>query len=156
MKRTDPQKTRERRAHVAKFDSDAIDVSVYKRAYGQRRPPLIPPNYSGNAFASGDRQAYGETESELKEDRENAAGCDRDVCLSCEHAQSCAEKECEDNCEKKEHAGSCGEKSLTQSPFPGIFKNGIGSEELLILALIFMTANGGDDILPYLVLLLFA
>lgn len=144
---------RERRTHADERGREIDEISVYKRAYGQRRPPLIPPNYSGNAFgaqyaAEEERveRVYGER---VNAEAENGAG-----------AELIREQEKEINDEGAEaNKGSAAkaEKSRETPLFSEIFRSGLGSEELLILALIFMTAQGGgNDVLPYLVLLLFS
>lgn len=132
---------RERRNHVLS-GSDVNGTTVYKRAYGQRRPPLIPPNYSGNAFREDTAEelppvSVGEADPPVEEEltKESTAPS---VCASGE-----------------EHGESKTPKSV--SPFSDLLRGGLGNEELLLLALIFITSQSGEsDILPYLVILLFS
>ena len=107
---------------------------MYKRAYGQRRPPLIPPNYSGNAFRQEDISSDA---SEL--DANGVSHVEEDVTPS----------PAELDVSKKETRGA--------SPFAEMLRGGLGNEELLILALIFLTSqSGADDLLPLLIILLFS
>ena len=107
---------------------------MYKRAYGQRRPPLIPPNYSGNAFRQEeavDNASLPDVNAEPREEEQ--------VMLP----------PSSDNEQKKE--------TRTAPLFTDLLRGGLGNEELLILALIFLVSqSGGDDLLPFLVILLFS
>ena len=107
---------------------------MYKRAYGQRRPPLIPPNYSGNAFR---QEELAVDASEL--DANDVSHVEEDVTPSPTEVDAV----------KKETRGA--------SPFTDLLRGGLGNEELLILALIFLTSqSGADDLLPFLIILLFS
>lgn len=135
-------------------------IAVYKRAHGQRRPPLIPQNYAGNAFPSLEKQ-----EMPSKEECEISASDTPQMCCECEHhceseGCECCECECECECYNDISKGSLGKDCPKESPCKdkfGLFRGGIGSEELLLLSLIFITAQSGQDdgILLYLILLLF-
>ena len=146
---------------------------MYNRSYGQRRPPRIPQNYSGNAFSpSGSVQIpqshpQPPTPSPPPEPDEIRCNdtCERspspqggmfalppapsplppeDDCGGCEGAVR-ESCECREEPKPKPHA---------------LFPNGIGDEEMLILGLILLLSQGGGEcdageVIPFLVLLLF-
>ena len=125
----------ERRSHAEAYGSDVNYTAVYKRSYGQRRPPLIPPNYSGNAF---------NTESAFTDEPAP------DVTPDTQEASAVPQSD-------ERGTESESEKRTSASPFSDIFRSGIKSEELLLLALIFITAQSeSNDVLPYLIMLLFS
>ena len=125
----------ERRSHAAAYGSDVNYTTVYKRSYGQRRPPLIPPNYSGNAF---------NTEPTFTDEPSPDVTPDTQEAIAVPQSD---ERGAESESEKRTNA----------SPFSDIFRSGIKSEELLLLALIFITAQSeSNDVLPYLIMLLFS
>lgn len=120
---------------------------MYNRQYGQRRPPSPPQNYSGNAF-------YRVPASEI-----SVSPVDEEVdALQMPNEPEFIEQE-------EQHDQRAPEREADTPPakhalpiFGGkLFPRGLGSEELLILALILMTAQSEnqDDILLYLILLLF-
>ncbi len=119
---------------------------MYNRQHGQRRPPTVPQNYSGNAFY---RVPYSEPEPAeeplpMPEPEPVEAVFDASECEEC---------------------GTCPPHDGPQAPSSSLpfnlggklFPRGLGSEELLILALILMTSQSedGNEILFYLILLLF-
>lgn len=118
---------------------------MYNRQYGQRRPPNPPQNYSGNAF-------YRVPQVELPPPppQEEAP----ELPLIVEDEPIVHDKE-------DERSAPSTHEQPQRSPLPlfggKLFPRGLGSEELLILALILMTAQSEDqnDILLYLILLLF-
>ena len=135
---------------------------MYNRSYGQRRPPTIPQNYSGNAFyrvppeqLRPDPPPVCESECEPKPDAPSPPPCEQE----CVEKTACGcEKEgcdCRPDSFEKPHG------SLPSLPFFGgrgkLFPRGIGGEELLILALILITSSSDEsnDLLFFLVLLLF-
>jgi hypothetical protein len=136
---------------------------MYNRSYGQRRPPTIPQNYSGNAF-------YRVPENERRPDPPpppTPPPCDCEECAQvCECENSCechgkedckCEKEC-CTCQTNEHEKPA-ESNRPTLPFLGgkLFPRGIGGEELLILALILVASSGeqDNDLIFFLILLLF-
>ena len=129
------------RRTLAELYGGINENSVYKRSYGQRRPPLIPPNYSGNAFSV----------SESQEDISDAP--------SERHAESdVLDTQNEHGSEVKSDQAT--DASLPKSAFrtpQALFKSTLGNEELLLLAIIFLLFQSGEsDVLPYLVMLLLA
>ncbi len=112
---------------------------MYNRQHGQRRPPAVPQNYSGNAFY---RVPYTEPEPELEPlpvpEPELADVQDLEA----------APIPSEPVVPEKAPLFNIGGK---------LFPRGLGNEELLILALILMTSQGenGNEILLYLIFLLF-
>ena len=123
---------------------------MYNRSHGRRRPPVVPGNYSGNAFY---RVPYEEKPPISVEPVEE-----------CEVRPSCEDIECEcfEECEREKEEKHCDVKPIHEKstlPFLSgkLFPHGLGNEELLILALILITAGNEDctDLLLCLVLLLF-
>lgn len=114
---------------------------MYNRAYGQRRPPHLPENYSGNAFYR--------VPIEKEEDK-------KETCQLPEEAP-CCEPPCADDppSEKREETKG----GLLPAISGRLFPRGLGGEELLILALILITSQSegekDSDLAPLLLLLLF-
>ena len=134
---------RERRSH-ALTGSDVNEISVYKRAYGQRRPPLIPPNYSGNAFRN--EETVEPVNVEADEIKETQSADVREENVTSPPPPTVPDESAVEKRVKK-----------SESPFTDLMRGTLGNEELLLLALIFITSqSGASDILPYLVILLFS
>lgn len=129
---------------------------MYNRAYGQRRPPTLPQNYSGNAF-------YRVPPEQLRPDPppEDDNRCECEPERQCEQEQPSVDCSCEKECCECRHDECEKGKSLSGLPFfknrGRLFPRGIGTEELLILALILITSSGDEnnDLFFFLILLLF-
>ena len=134
---------------------------MYNRSHGRRRPPIVPQNYSGNAFYRIPYEEKPPADAEFHEvppcetERERQERCESSPPCECE----C---ECERECECKSGHAPILQPIHSQKPslpFLGgkLFPHGIGNEELLILALILITAGNEDcsDLLLCLILLLF-
>ena len=131
---------------------------MYNRSYRQRRPPTIPINYSGNAFSrtppeKGNFDVMPIPSPPMIE--VTPTECEE------KHADKC-EKECDDHNEKPSECGNredSAKHNFLSGLFGGkLFPRGIGSEELLLLALIILVSQSGeaDDLLIYLAILLFS
>ena len=118
---------------------------MYNRSHGRRRPPTVPQNYSGNAFYRVPYEEKVPSEAECPE-------TPKEPCTF-----ECDPSECE--CEKDKVPQILKPQSKDLLPILGgkLFPHGIGNEELLILALILITAGNEEctDLLLCLVLLLF-
>ena len=123
---------------------------MYNRSHGRRRPPTIPQNYSGNAFYRIPYEEKPPTETECRE-----LPPEPEPCVS--ECECPSQDECSDECKCK--ITEPPHEARPSLPFLGgkLFPHGIGNEELLILALILITAGNEDctDLLLCLVLLLF-
>ncbi len=121
---------------------------MYNRQHGQRRPPTIPQNYSGNAFY---RVPYTEPEPVIEPPA---------LPILLAEPEPIVEPPVE--CEFCENTASPVETpEPTKPPLLNLggklFPRGLGNEELLIIALILMASQSedGNEILFYLILLLF-
>ena len=119
---------------------------MYARPSGYRYPnqPLrVPDNYGGNAF----RETKDNTENDQAAKQEEAASAE--VVINEEASQG----------EKAQEASLLSRRGFGLRLSSLFGKNGgIGTEELLILALILLLADGGDgfdDLILFLVLLFF-
>lgn len=131
---------------------------MYNRSHGRRRPPIVPQNYSGNAFYRIPYEEKPPTEAECREIPDPPP-------VPCEPERECPVcdgKPCECECEREKERPPILPPLHSQKPslpFLGgkLFPHGIGNEELLILALILITSGNEDctDLLLCLVLLLF-
>ena len=138
------------RRTLAELYGGINENSVYKRSYGQRRPPLIPPNYSGNAFSVSESQ---EDISDAPSERH----AESDVLdTQNEHGTSYFENAHGSEVKSDQATDASLPKSAFRTP-QALFKSTLGNEELLLLAIIFLLFQSGEsDVLPYLVMLLLA
>lgn len=121
---------------------------MYNRQYGQRRPPSPPQNYSGNAFY---RVPPSEISVSPLDEPNEVIQQTNDIAFAVQEEERHDQRDIESPPEIPS-----AKHSLPM--FGGkLFPRGLGSEELLILALILMTSQSEDqnDILLYLILLLF-
>ena len=124
------------------------EEKMYNRSYRQRRPPTVPINYSGNAFERGAPERGNFDVMPIPAPPIIEASFEESP-----HEDIKEEKRPE-TCEKKEE-----KPNFLSGLFGGkLFPRGIGSEELLLLALIILVSQSGeaDDLLIYLVVLLFS
>lgn len=120
---------------------------MYNRAFGQRRPPIIPDNYSGVAFDGPPPPP-----DDGKEPVAIVPGLPAPPPPAPPPSDSCCGT-CKDPPSKSEPKPcQCAPDINSQ---PALL--GIGEQDLLIIALILLISRGNDvdGVLPYLVLLLF-
>lgn len=137
---------------------------MYNRRYGQRRPlPTVPQNYSGNAYYRV-RPPFAEMQASPPPSHQAAENADASIieappshdCPYCE--QNEAPPVCEEDDAPSSLPNDRNKPSLPFSFAGKLFPNGLGSEELLILAVMLITSqnnNEDNDIFLFLVLLLF-
>lgn len=119
---------------------------MYNRAFGQRRPPIIPDNYSGVAFGAPPPPPEDE-----KEPVAIVPGLPAPP-PPAPPSDGCCDT-CNDSPPKREPKPcQCPPDIGSQLPILGI-----GEQDLLIIILILLISQGDDvdGVLPYLVLLLF-
>ncbi len=146
---------------------------MYNRSYGQRRPPRIPQNYSGNAFSPSGSvqipQSHPQPTTPPPPPEPDEIRCN-DACERSPSPQGGMfalppapsplppENDCGGCKDAVREPCECREE---QKPKPhSLFPNGIGDEEMLILGLILLLSQGGGEcdageVIPFLVLLLF-
>ena len=132
---------------------------MYYRSQGYRYPRgvQIPVNYGGNAFLekenSAEEESFAEKENDTEEaftEKENEPSTVSDDYGKSEEST----KDTEETEQKSEAAPTSLFQSLTSK---SLFGGRIGSEELLILALVFLLSDtdSDNDIIWLLLLLLF-
>ena len=132
---------------------------MYYRSQGYRYPRnlQIPVNYGGNAFSEKENSAEEESFTEKENDTEEAFAKKENEPSTVSDDYGKSEESTKDT-EEAEQKSEAAPTSLFQSlTSKSLFGGRIGSEELLILALVFLLSDtdSDNDIIWLLLLLLF-